>query len=246
MSKLYGLKTVFIKHKTIIIITSPIAIAIVMIGIHLATSSSSQPNNEVMAIALQSDGKVILGGKFTDNRILRKNTDGSDDENFTSSWEVGGFNQAVNVLSIQPDDKIIAGGDFTSFDTSIAGYIARLNSDGTLDTDFLNSSGTGFDDSVTAISLQPDEKILIGGKFTSYNGTEVNHIARLNPNGTLDTSFAPGDTGFDSAVLAIESLSDGGILVGGSFQSFQGSPSLYLLGLARDGSNKQFALRLGN
>ena len=72
----------------------------------------------------------------------------------------------------------------------------RLNADGTLDTTF-NPGGAGADAQVNGVVLQPDGKILIVGYFTSYNGNGAasNNIARLNANGTLDTTFNPGGAG---------------------------------------------------
>ncbi|MFM9006926.1 MAG: delta-60 repeat domain-containing protein, partial [Flavobacteriales bacterium] len=62
--------------------------------------------------------------------------------------------------------------------------------DGTLDAGF--NPGTGADNIIYATALQTDGKIIIGGQFTSYNGTTRNSIARLNADGTLDASFNPG------------------------------------------------------
>jgi hypothetical protein len=74
--------------------------------------------------------------------------------------------------------------------------------------------GTGADGTVVAITLQPDGKILIGGDFTSYNGTPRNRVARLNADGSLDMSFNPG-TGANSTVYALAVQPDGKILIGG-------------------------------
>lgn len=229
-------------------IFSLMGVVLVMGGFHVAISAFNQPNNEVLAIALQSDGKTILAGRFTDFRISRKNTDGTDDTSFSSSWRVGGFNLAVLALAVQPsDDKIIAGGEFTNFDDSILGHVARLNADGSIDLDFTNAIGTGFNDYVTSVSMQPDGKILAGGLFTSFNGTAVNHIARLNSDGTLDSTLAAGG-GFDAPVFAIVSEPSGQILVGGSFQFYQGNSNPYISRISNDGSpnSPSFSLKLTN
>ena len=68
------------------------------------------------------------------------------------------------------------------------GNIARLNTDGTLDTSF--ATGAGIDASLYSLALQPDGKVIIGGFFTTYNGIAKGSIARLNTDGTLDTTFA--------------------------------------------------------
>ena len=69
---------------------------------------------------------------------------------------------------------------------------------------------------VRTIVVQPDGKILIGGDFTTVGGVARNRIARLNPDGTLDTAFNPNA---NSNIISIALQSDGKILVGGSFST---------------------------
>ena len=81
------------------------------------------------------------------------------------------------------------------------------------------NSGTGFNYPVLAIALQPDGKIVVGGQFTSYDGVTQNNITRLNTDGTRDTGFSIG-TGSSGVVNTIALQSDGKIVVGGFFLSF--------------------------
>ncbi len=215
-------------------------------GVKLVVATLDKPNDEVLSAALQSDGKIILSGKFTENRLMRKNTDGTDDDTFSSTWQLGGFNLPVHSVAVQADDKIIAAGEFSNFDDTLAGHIARLNANGTLDTEFMRNLGTGFDDSVITVAIQDDGKILAGGLFMSFNGTSVRRVARLNLDGTLDTSFAPM-SGFDAPVLTIESQPNGEILVGGEFRGYQDTNNPYVLKLTSNGSvSSQFALKPSN
>jgi uncharacterized delta-60 repeat protein len=182
-------------------------------------------NNLVYASAIQADGKIIVGGGFTQyngtvrNYLARLNFDGTLDSNFNTGV---GFNAGVNAIAVQPDGKIIVAGDFTSFNGVSMFNIARLNSDGTIDGTF--TSGLGFNGGVytNALAIQSDGKIIAGGPFTSFNGTTVNRIARLNSDGTLDITFNTG-TGFNSTVYSLAVQTDGKINVGGSFTSFNGS-----------------------
>ena len=175
------------------------------------------PSASVRAISIQSDGKILIGGDFTSyngtshNRIVRLNADGTLDTSFDPGT---GANATVQAISIQSDGKILICGDFISYNGTSRNYIARLNADGTLDTGF--TPGTGPNAAVQALSIQSNGKILIGGDFTSYNGTSINRIARLNADGTLDTSFDPG-TGANNIVRAISVLSNGKILICGDF-----------------------------
>ncbi|MBE9575771.1 T9SS type A sorting domain-containing protein [Flavobacterium proteolyticum] len=179
-------------------------------------------NNNVRCIAKQNDGKVIVGGEFTtfngsaQNYIIRLNTDGTKD----TSFNIGtGFNNFVNTITIQNDGKILVGGDFNLYKGALENKIIRLNSDGTKDTSF-NPGGAGFNDSINAIVIQNDGKILVGGAFTSFNGLQENRAIRLNNDGTKDTSFNLG-TGFDSSVQGIAVQSDGNIFVFGNFNNFK-------------------------
>ncbi len=96
----------------------------------------------------------------------------------------------MSTTTLQPDGKFSLGDTSLNTTAPQPTAIARLNSDGTLDTTFI--TGMGADSYVYAITLQPDGKILIGGDFTEYNGTTANRIARLNADGTLDTTFTTG------------------------------------------------------
>jgi uncharacterized delta-60 repeat protein len=93
---------------------------------------------------------------------------------------------------------------------------------------------------IKAMALQPDQKILIGGKFTTVNGTPAKRLARLNTDGTLDTGFVP-DTLItnNTFVSSIQVLADGKILVAGDFGPV-GSPTDFIsrrvLRLNADGS----------
>ncbi len=180
-------------------------------------------NGIVRTTAIQSDGKIIIGGYFTyynetqKNRIARLNIDGTLDSTFNIG---GGANSTIYTCAIQNDGKIIIGGDFYTYNGTIKGYIARLNVDGTLDDAF--NSGTGANNIVCTTAIQSDGKIIIGGYFTSYNGTPINHIARLNVDGTLDVTFNPSE-GANISIHTIAIQSDGKIIIGGNFTTYNGT-----------------------
>jgi uncharacterized delta-60 repeat protein len=140
-------------------------------------------------IAIQPDGNILLtGGSFTTfngvtvNGIVRLNADGTRDTAFTTNTGTGvavGSFQAINSAAIQTDGKIGLGGFFTTFNGTTANRVVRLNSNGTRDTAFTTNNGTGASGGVMFISIQPDTKIVLGGEFTTFNGTTVNRFARI-------------------------------------------------------------------
>lgn len=197
-------------------------------------------NSDVAALALQEDGKILIGGTFSSynlnysKKIARLNPDGS----FDASFDTGtGFDNYVRVIAIQADGKILAGGFFSSYDGYTINRIIRLNTDGTRDVSF--NVGSGFDGSIRTITPQPDGKILVGGNFSTYNGTTVNSLVRLNIDGNIDDSFNVTGPNFASSVLALELQPDGKIVVGGSFTEFNGSPAGRITRLNPDGSSDQ-------
>jgi uncharacterized delta-60 repeat protein len=177
-------------------------------------------NDDVEAIVVQSDGKVLIGGQFTSyngtgrGRIARLNTDGTLDGTFNPGS--GGAAGGVSEIVMQSDGKVVIAGLFEGWNGALRRGIARLNSNGTLDTSF--NTGTGAYP-VYTVAMQSDGKVIIAGDFTSYNGIARNKIARLNADGTLDASFDPGagPTGYPEFMVV---QSNGKIVVGGSFVSF--------------------------
>jgi uncharacterized delta-60 repeat protein len=191
---------------------------------------------QVNTLALQTDGKIVIGGGFnrvgaaTRNRIARLNADGSLDSAFDPN-----ANNMVSALAIQRDGRILVGGGFTDItrnnnvdpnptdtdnDHRTRNRLARLNADGTLDDNFDPNA----DNVVAAIAIHRDGRIVIGGSFTTLqpNGADTailhNHLAGLLADGSADANFAPNASG-NVAALAIQS--DGRVLVGGYFTALQ-------------------------
>src|SRR3990172_3061964 len=195
-------------------------------------------NGTIMAIAIQTDGKIIIGGWFTQyngtgrNYIARINTDGSLDATFDPGT---GANAWVHSLAIQADGKILAGGEFTSYDGVAEFRIVRINIDGTLDNTFGSVTGAS-GGSVHSIVIQTDDQILIGGYFTQYNGTGRNRIARINTDGSLDATFDPG-TGANGTILAIAIQTDEKIIIIGSFTFYNTLPRYGIACLSPTGDN---------
>jgi uncharacterized delta-60 repeat protein len=197
-------------------------------GIRDAGFNPGTPIGIPTAIAVQPDGRVLAAWI---GRVARFNGDGSADRTFPPVEITQTLNGGVRDFEIQPDGKILVGGSFSKIGGTNRNGIARLNTNGTLDTTF--DPGAGADGDVLAITLQSDAKILIGGAFTHFNGVVRNRIARLNPDGSLDSSFNPGA---DAEVSSIVLQSDGKMLVGGSFLIVNGVLRPYAARLYGDSS----------
>jgi uncharacterized delta-60 repeat protein len=193
-------------------------------------------NAEVYAVAVQPDGKILLGGNFTSfngnaaSYVVRLQTNGIIDSAFGIGLNVNG---PLRAIVLQSDGKIVIGGRFTAVTSRARGYVARLNADGTLDTNFFSSPGAnGF---VRTVALQADGNVVIGGEFTLVDGRPRARIARLTSSGVVDVSFNPG-LGADSDVRSIAIQSDSRVLAGGDFTTFDGKPYRRIVRLATDGS----------
>ncbi|MBI4664679.1 MAG: PQQ-binding-like beta-propeller repeat protein [Verrucomicrobia bacterium] len=188
-------------------------------------------NHPGQVIAVQTDGKVLVSGYLTGNfqsglttQLIRLKSDGSLDNSFNPS-----FDGTVQTLAFQADGKVIVGGRFRKANGALHSGITRLNADGTLDLTF-NPRVGGAIPWVFAAAIQTDGKVLIGGRFTSVDGVAGNYIARLNTNGSLDTSFDPNlanpaavrpdelDLQANGPVAAVASLASGKVLIGGFFK----------------------------
>ena len=204
-------------------------------SIDLSFQIGAGANEDVNAVELQADGKILVGGEFTtvngtnQNHLARLNADGSLDAGFNTGT---GPNDSVLDLAVQTDGKIVVSGAFTAVNGTNRPFVARLNADGSVDASF--AAGTGPNAPVTTVSVQADGKILIGGEFSLVGGTNRQGIARLNADGSVDVSFAASLAG-GASVQDIELQADGKILVGGKFMAGTGS-GRNLIRLNADGS----------
>ena len=208
----------------------------------------SGASNIVHTTTIQTDGKIIIGGEFWNyngiprSRVARLNTDGSLDTSFV----IGSLNNYVYATAIQTDGKIIIGGDFSNYNVTPRRNIARLNTDGSLDTSFVVGTGvSGSSSKIKTTVVQSDGKIIIGGNFNTYNGTTIKNIARLNNDGSLDTSFLVG-SGTNNDVNTVAIQTDGKIIIGGEFGSYKGASRNCIVRLDSNGGiDYSFVIGIG-
>jgi uncharacterized delta-60 repeat protein len=213
------------------------------------TPAFSALTNLATASIIQPDGKILVGGDFnrangvTRGRLARFNADGTLDTSFNATISSGqpGTPVAGDVykIALQPNGRILLGGNFIQASGETHRYLARLQSDGSIDSSFnplLTYQGSG-GGSVSALALQADGAVIIGGAFQTVNTIGRVGYARLNANGGLDSGFIiPFDPAYTPLIYAILVQPDGKILIGGDFKFTGNSTALSVAQLNSDGS----------
>jgi uncharacterized delta-60 repeat protein len=183
--------------------------------------ANANSGSYVRAVAVQPDGKILVGGNFTSiggtahNGLARLNADSSLDLGFNP--DVTGIVNAVLVLD---DGQLVIAGSFTAVGGTARANLARLSAAGALDATF--NPGLRRTAPFTASACSPMEKFVVGGNFSRPSpAPPVTRLARLNADGTLDSAFAPAINNHFVTTLAVQP--DGKILIGGNFTTVAGS-----------------------
>ena len=172
------------------------------------------------SLTLQPDGKLLV---IQRNSVVRLNADGSPDPSLTPA----AFQRSPSsVITLQDDGGIVVG-------PISNGSFIRLNSNGTPDSSFITPAFTLA--LVDAVLIQADGKIIVGGRFLNAGGVARYGLARLNADGSLDSSFGeafvPGTT-----VQSLALQANGKIIASGFFPATEGSPAANVVRLHPDGS----------
>jgi uncharacterized delta-60 repeat protein len=204
-----------------------------------AFAAAAQPTlGQVTALALQADGKVLVG---TDHGVQRLLPDGSTDASY-STITAG---NSIYRLVVQPDGKVLAAGDFYNIAGTSFGHLIRLSATGDYDSSFSigTANGPGTINYPSALALQRDGKVLVAGFFFSNLNNFAVRVVRYNSNGTVDpffdssTAFGfPGNaTGVATSLNSLVVQPDGNVLVGGYFATVNGTPRTNLARLTTTG-----------
>jgi uncharacterized delta-60 repeat protein len=206
---------------------------------HAFTSSEG-----VETFGLQSSGKIMVGGfsmsvsGFAGHTyyLLRLAADGSVDTTYPMRSAPGGMVSSLWIYSSSDQNypnQVRLFGDIPRFsDPTHLEHMLRLSADGTT---VLESIGDEVVNNTIRGMAYQGNNIVIFGPFTQVHGTSMRGIARLLPNGALDTSFSIG-TGANGFVQRVTTLSDGKLVLCGYFNSFSGTPCGYLVKLNNNGS----------
>lgn len=192
----------------------------------------------VKALALQADGKLLVGTTVGVRRLL---TTGSPDGSYATFTASG-----MEGLAVQPDGKVVVIGYFINVpNTTSPQQIVRLTTGGTIDTSFRPATPDDLGQTfyLTALAVQPDGKVLVGGSFLPPTSGPVLRVLRYESTGAIDASFSRSTTFELPAttsgpivrfnVLTVQP--DGKVLVGGYFTSVSGSPRTNLARLTATG-----------
>lgn len=190
----------------------------------------------VFTCASQPDGKVLIGGNFTNfngtviNRIARLNADGSVDATFNVG--TGAAGGVVYAIAVQADGKIVIGGTFVGFNGVPVNRIVRLNANGSVDTGFSAS----VDGPIRDFAIESDGKIVLAGNFSSCNGINRRAVAKLNTDGSTFNGFDPGVGPYGGTIRSVSVHSNGKVVVGGDFYLWNNYPTGYLIQLNASGT----------
>ena len=167
---------------------------------------------------LGNTGGALMAGGISRTELLRLNANGTTDATFNAGT-AGGLATYSRDFDVQPDGKVVAVGSFSSFNGTAAAGVVRLNPNGSVDPTFSVGTGIGTGSStnlVLAALVLPTGKILIGGRFATFNGQPANGLARLNADGSLDPSFASPLNQASARVDGLVLQPDGNVLAYGS------------------------------
>ncbi len=161
-------------------------------------ASIFQTGETLTGVKVLSGGQILINAT---NRLVRLNFDGTLDNTFTSPANLS----QIFGFEVDASNGVFLFGGFLENGVTIFKY-ARLNANGTINSSFTVNFGVG--GSVTKLAVQADGKVIIAGDFTQVGGVSRKNFARVNSDGSVDTTFNPG-TGFDFAVEKIVVQPDG-------------------------------------
>lgn len=196
----------------------------------LDESFTARPDGPCYQTVVQPDGQIIVGGSFRrisdadQGYVARLHPDGTLDRSFAP--RPNGDSIRVRGLALQPDGRLLVCGTFWGFEGLNRPYFTRLNADGRLDRLFAARP----DGIVNAVSVLPDNRILMAGGFTAPRLG----LARLLPSGSTDPDFDPG-TIFNAPVRHVAPLADGRLMAAGGFTAAGPANQHYLIRLQADG-----------
>lgn len=171
----------------------------------------------IYCLTLLPDGKLLVGNDSS-KKLLRLTADGALDTTFYDEHpEI----QSCRAVLVLPDGKLIVAGSMLDPGGAVTYYhIEKLNANGTIDPTFdISTSFIGRNGYTSSLALQPDGKILVGGRFDTCDGNNSKSLARLHPDGSYDNTFTSPIYDTEPVVNDILVRPNGNILIGGNFSA---------------------------
>lgn len=198
---------------------------------------------QIYAMDIDTSGNILATGRYTSFNdkpsptLIKVNANGQKITPDITTFPGYGANNSGQALKVDYLGRVYFGGLFTAYGTYSVTRIARLNPD-TLTVDTTFNTGTGLviaSNLIGRLDVDRNNKLYVTGDFTSYNGTSISRILRLNTDGSLDNTFSVG-TGFDAATRGCLVLDDGKIVVWGAFRTYNGTTANAIVRLNTDGT----------
>lgn len=201
------------------------------------------PDSTVEAVAVQSDGKIVVGGSFSNfdglsqNRVARINANGSLDLVFRTT-----ANSTVNDIHLLGDGRFYLVGSFSTVNGSARRGVVRMLSDGSVDPSFDPRTGGT---TVRRILVIPSGSILLAGSFSNFAGSLSRNIVKLSSDGQVEGAFGVSDAPSSSVEsLALDEV--GRVLIGGGFTKVGNAYQPRMARLLADGSlDPSFVVGIG-
>lgn len=195
------------------------------------------PQGWVYAFMPVANGKIMVGGSFTHLNytprpaMFRINDNGTLDTSFPLKMPVG---SSVTRFVPAPDDQMYIVGDYNSYGGVLQQKISRLTAEGNLDLSFESFGNINF--IINDLAVQPDRKVVIVGNFTNAKGVARSKIARLNLNGSLDTTFNKDGKLISDDINRVVIGADGRIFIAGKFTTVHDQPRSRIAALTSTGT----------
>jgi uncharacterized delta-60 repeat protein len=181
----------------------------------------SGPNGLVFTTLLDPDGNLLVGGSFTKVHaqehlgLARLTPDSSLDDAFNPALtHAEGGSVYVTCVARQLDGRILIGGNFTHVGGLPRRGVARLSAKGAVDASFTSVLGSGSE--VSALALQADGQVLLGGRFEIRDRGQIYGVVRLFPDGAYDPKFV-APVGLSARIRSLYVQPDQKVCVGGVF-----------------------------
>ncbi len=196
------------------------------------------PSGPVTSIIPLENGKMLIGGSIQTydgvsvGNLLRVNSNGSIDQTYAPA----GFNDQVSAMALLSDGSLLVAGFFTSYGSeAVSGGLVKLKPDATLDSSFVAPAELQ-PGSVESLLALKQGKALVGGTFASYGSSLGSGLARINSDGSADSSFDVA-SGFGSTVGGVYSIQKyrKEFLIGGSFSEYDQQSASNLVLIAKNG-----------